>query len=311
MLWIYNMRMTIEQIRCVLAVAESGSFTAASRVVSLSQSAVSKKIALLERELGVVLFDRTTRNVQPTSAGKNFVHYAGEIVRNYDLLTSSLRSYHPTGSKRLIIGSIYFSPEQSIAPYVALYAHDHPATEIETVYNTTTPLMDALSKGEIDVAIVSSMYTSDEEGDPPNFSRDARFLSYSLAVDPYYLVVSKRHRLAEHKIADYGDLQGEKLITLDRNMDVYHRSVNRIFEEEGIEPEIAVKSGSIAEALLLVSQDVGVAIFSTRATGGAEGVRLIRMRRPLLRDTQIVIRRETNPPSPIKSFFAYMKNSYR
>ena len=306
--------MTIEQIRCTLAVAETGSFTEASRAVSLSQSAVSKKVAQLERELGVALFERTTRNVEPTPAGRNFVRYAAEIVRNCDLLTASLKSYHPTGSKRLVIGSIYFSPEQSIAPYVALYTHDHPATEIETVYDTTTPLIDALFKGRVDVAIVSSMYTSDELDNlnaPPNFSRDERFISYSLAVDPYYLVVSKRHRLAGRKIADYCDLRGEKLITLDKNMDVYHRSVNRIFEEEGIKPEIAVKSGSIAEALLLVSQDVGVAIFSTRAIGGTEGIRLVKMKRPLLRDTQIVIRKETNAPSPIKSFFKYIKSSYR
>lgn len=303
--------MNFEQLQCVLAVAKYGSFTEAARYLPFSQSAVSKKIATLEHELGLPLFRRTTRDVGLTPAGKTFLEHGDEILRQYNLMLKKMAAHRPTERSRLVIGSIYFAPSQSIAPYVALFALNNPAVEIETVYGTTSPLIEGLLAGEIGVAIVSSMYTADEDAPPANFARDERLVSTSLSVDPYSLVVGKNHPFATRKSVSYKELKGEKLISLDKHMDVYHRALNRVFEEEGVKPNIVVTSGSVQDALLLVSQNVGVAIFSAKATSGAEEVQLVRMKRPLLRDTQIVIRREKNIPAHIGAFYKFMRSGYR
>lgn len=306
--------MDIEQIQCVIATAREASFSKAAASLRMSQSSVSKKVAQAERELDTTLFKRSTRNVTPTDACRIFLRHGEEIIRQHTLMTKKIRASQAREKSRIVIGSIYFAPSQSIAPYVALYALDHPEIEIETVYGTTSPLTRDLLEGNVDVAVVSSMYamrSTHENTASQNFSSDDRFLSASLARDPYYLVVSAFHRFADRKIVDYCDIRNEKIITLDKNMDVYHRAINQAFEMEGIVPNIALKSGSIQEALTLVSQNVGVAIFSTKAASGVEGVRLIEMRNPLLRDTQILIRNEKNIAPPIRSFFKFMKESYR
>lgn len=302
--------MNIDQIRCVLSVAKYGSFTEASAHLPFAQSSISKKIAVLEKELDVSLFDRTTREVVLTQAGKRFVARGEEMLRIHAALMADLHGHRPE-RPRLVIGSIYFAPDQSISPYVALFSFDHPSTEIETIYGTTTPLIEGLLEGAVDVALVSSMYTEGDEETPHNFTADDRFLAASLAIDPYYLVVSECHRFAGREIVDYGDIRNEKLISLGKSMDVYHRALDCVLREEGITPNVKIKSGSVQEALLLVSQNLGVAILSSKVASNREGVRLIRMRRPLLRDTQIVIRNEKRIAPQIRSFYQYMKDNYR
>lgn len=302
--------MNMDQIRCVLIVARCGSFTEASFQSNLSQSSISKKIASLEKELGVALFDRTTRTVRATLAGEEFVRHGREILHQYNLLRKGMRSY-ARPRDRLVVGSIYFAPDQGLASCIAKFTTEYPAIEIETVYDTTSPLMEGLLGGDIDVAIVSSMYPSDCIGSPPNFAADSRFVSSSLDVSPYYLVVGERHPLAGRKVVDYRDLRGEKLITLDKNMDVYHKAVDGVFEKEGFRPDIVVQSGSIQEALVLVSKNIGVAIFSPKVASGFEGVRLIELRRPLLRDTQIVVRDTRRISDSVRLFYEYVKLNYR
>ena len=81
----------LADLRAFLAVADLGSFRAASETLHLSQSALSRRVDKLEDALGVALFTRTTRKVELTTVGRTFVHRARNILNEVD---SSLLGIH-------------------------------------------------------------------------------------------------------------------------------------------------------------------------------------------------------------------------
>jgi LysR family hydrogen peroxide-inducible transcriptional activator len=301
--------MDMEQIECVLAVTKYGSFTEASYQIAITQSAITKKISRLEKELDVILFDRANRPIMLTEAGQAFVEQAQTIAATYKLLQHSLKEYR-ISSRQLVIGTIYFSYSHSIAPQIAHYATAHPEIKIETLYSMTSQLIESLLTGDIDVAIVSSMYFPDEHP-PKNFSGDARFLSASFSKNPYFLAVSDKHHLAGRNIVDYQDIVHEKFIAPHPKMDVYHTAFNEVFKQKQMRPNITVHSGSTRDTLRLVSENVGVAMVSSAVISDSSGVKLIPMKRPLIRDNQILIRRENRIPVHTQRFFDYFINIYR
>ena len=76
--------MEIKGLRTIVAVAETGSFTRAGQRLSVSQSAVSQQIRVLEKEVGTALFTRQARNVVPTQAGNVLLPYARQIIAKAD-----------------------------------------------------------------------------------------------------------------------------------------------------------------------------------------------------------------------------------
>ncbi len=301
--------MDIAQIECVLAVAKHHSFTEAAYDVALSQSAVSKNISGLELELNVRLFERNTRSVELTPAGEEFVKYGAQMLESYQSLRKSLQKYKNTDKQHLIIGSIIFGDNSGITSQIAAFAKAFPEIKFEIVEGTTVPLVDGVLDSSVDVAFVSSMYPSHSEDATANYSLDKRLISYSIAKDDYYLVTSKNHPLANRESVDYDELKDEKFLIFDKSMSVYYNAFYKLFEKEGYRPNIILQCSSIRTMLGLIAENTGVALLSSRVAKGNENIVLIPLSRPLVRDTQIIIRNDKNLPVQVKAFFNFFKNN--
>src|SRR5260221_10039865 len=83
--------LTPQDLRLLLAVAETGSFTAAAGKLGLTQSAVSHAVRNAERQIGVVLFERGRRGALPTAAGQRAIVHARQILRQFDVLVTESR----------------------------------------------------------------------------------------------------------------------------------------------------------------------------------------------------------------------------
>ncbi len=84
--------MTLRQLQAFILTCELGSFTRTGERMLITQSAVTLLIKQLERDLGVTLFDRTTRALRLTSAANEALPIARRMLRNQELLTDSLRA---------------------------------------------------------------------------------------------------------------------------------------------------------------------------------------------------------------------------
>ena len=90
------MNVTIKQLQAFLAVVEYGSFTRAAERLRLAQPALSRGIRELERQLAVRLFDRTTRRVELTEAGREFGAAAHKLMGDLDL---AVRNAHDLAAR--------------------------------------------------------------------------------------------------------------------------------------------------------------------------------------------------------------------
>lgn len=143
----------IDLLRSLVAIAETGSFTAAADQIGRTQSAISMQMKRLEEQVERPLFVRDGRTSTLTPAGNDLLDYARRILRLQDAALSSLREPEMEGAVRVGIPDDYvgvFMP-----PILARFARSHPRVQVDLRCETSDRLRESLLAGEIDLAVVT------------------------------------------------------------------------------------------------------------------------------------------------------------
>lgn len=121
----------IDCLRAFVRVLEGGSFSSAAQELGIGQPAVSKRIALLEAELGAQLFLRTSRRLRPTQEGERIHELARQILASYEQarIRVAEAAPQPSGTLRLSLPSSF--GRRFLMPVVAEYVRDHPQVRLE------------------------------------------------------------------------------------------------------------------------------------------------------------------------------------
>jgi DNA-binding transcriptional LysR family regulator len=122
--------LTARQLHAVLAVAEYNSFIAAAAFLKTSQPALTRTIKRVEDVLGVLLFDRSTRRVAITAAGKEFVAVADRMLSDLHISISSMREIGEQQRGQIIISSIMSVANGLLPAIVAKYRSSRPGIEV-------------------------------------------------------------------------------------------------------------------------------------------------------------------------------------
>lgn len=138
-----------ELLRSFVAVAQSGSFTAASERVSLSQSTVSQHIRRLEELLDRPLFERDTRNVHLSQHGDALFRYAVRILELMDEAVTSVCGPPLSGKVRLAMSEDFASAHLTAA--LASFVQRNPEVELAISTGLSGDLFDALDEGRHDL----------------------------------------------------------------------------------------------------------------------------------------------------------------
>lgn len=141
----------LELIRAFVAVADHGSMTIAGNALHLTQSAVSQQIMRLERRLGQALFLRERRGLKLTAAGDRLLPKARRLIGLNDEIWAEMTTAC-AGPVRL--GVPYDLAGPFLAPILKGFAEASPLVEISLVCATSPQLLEALGKGEVDIALV-------------------------------------------------------------------------------------------------------------------------------------------------------------
>lgn len=141
----------LELIRAFVAVADHASMTIAGNALHLTQSAVSQQIMRLERRLGQSLFLRERRGLKLTAAGDRLLPKARRLIGLNDEIWAEMTT-GCAGPVRL--GVPYDLAGPFLAPILKGFAEASPLVEISLVCATSPQLLEALGKGEVDIALV-------------------------------------------------------------------------------------------------------------------------------------------------------------
>jgi DNA-binding transcriptional LysR family regulator len=137
-------------------VATLGGFTRAAEVVGLSQSAVTRQIQTLEDKLGVPLFERTTRKVVLTLAGRSLLAEARKLNGNLEDLLVRFRSEHVEGAKRVRVGFSRTIGLATLPGFLAPFHRRAPEVRLQVSHEGSGELLAALLDHRLDIAVVSA-----------------------------------------------------------------------------------------------------------------------------------------------------------
>lgn len=138
-------RHSLIELEAVLAIVRCGSFRAAALDLGMSTTAISNAVGKLERELAVRLFNRTTRSVSLTHAGRIFVKQIKPALEDIQKAMNTVRSQQETPSGTLRINAFATAAREIMAPLVLSYMQRYPQVHIDLV--TEGRLVDVVAAG--------------------------------------------------------------------------------------------------------------------------------------------------------------------
>ena len=172
--------MDADDLRIVDAVAKNGSMNRAAAELNMVQSNVTARIRLLEEELGVQLFVRHSRGVEPSEAGLRLLSYGEQIRALFQQAITAVKE-DGTPKGKLRIGTTETIAGLRLPTLIAQYAQQYPGVELAIVTGTTTSLIDQVVDQRLDGAFVAGPIHHQELSEEPLFLEELVLLS-SLSV---------------------------------------------------------------------------------------------------------------------------------
>ena len=241
--------MKLEYLHEFLVLTRTGNFTIAAKELEITQTALSRHIQQLESELDVILFERSTRKMQLTQAGKSFLKYAQnsldvrqemaaalEHIRNEDiryLTIATMRNFKPYGIDRLCMS----------------FVKTHPNIMCNMVEAEAENQKSRFANEECDVGIDSEIETSND-----NLERGAK-----IATDTIVVLLPEDHELAGQERVELKQLVNERFITMPTYSSAYRHSIN-VCKNAGIRPKVVYTALREGDCVQMVSEGMGVSL---------------------------------------------------
>ncbi|KMN78956.1 LysR family transcriptional regulator [Chromobacterium sp. LK11] len=149
------MNISLRHLRAFSAVAEAESFTAAARQLFLTQSTLTKTIRELEQEIGLTLFERTTRKVALTTQGNAFLPVARRLLNDFELLLSDLREKSAGSSGSVYVASGMAFASSVLPEVLKRLRRDYPCIHVRLLDDTSGGVVRRIESGEVDIGIGS------------------------------------------------------------------------------------------------------------------------------------------------------------
>ena len=233
--------MDADDLRIVEAVARIGSMNRAAAELNMLQSNVTARIRLLEEELGVQLFVRHSRGVEPSEAGLRLLSYVEQIRALFREATTAVKEDGiPKGKLR--VGMLETTAGLRLPTLVAQYARQYPKVELAIVTGTTTSLINQVVEHELDGAFVAGPVHNRELSEEPLFLEDL------VLVSP----------LSMQTFDDLAEAENLKVIVLRQGCS-YRERLGSILDGLGIR-YVMMEFGSLDAIITSITAGVGITL---------------------------------------------------
>jgi DNA-binding transcriptional LysR family regulator len=295
------MNITLRQMRAFSTVARAGSFTAAARQLSLTQSAVSMLVQQLEEEVGLRLFDRSRNSVTLTESGQQLLPLARRMLddlRQMEEGASDLRTLR-SGLLRVVAPQLLACTW--MAGVLAQFDTKFPDVGLRVLDGTADDIVPAVRRGDAEIGFGPERPTGEDV---------TRTFLMNM---PMRLACAASHPLANRTAVSWSDLRGERWV-------IYSSDFNRYLEQllhdydASLSIQTVTEVGYLTTALALVGAGLGVAAVPDYAYSfaGNFNLRFVPLRAPAIEREFFVYQRRGMALSPAADAFTQlMKQSAR
>ncbi len=249
--------MELQQLRYIVAVAETRSFTRAAERCFVVQSALSHQVAKLERELGFKLFARTSRRVELTQAGATFLPAAREALAAAERAVTEAAAAVGEVRGRLSIGVIPTVAAVDLPGLLEQFRDAYPGVRVALTVGGSWEMTERVAAGELDIAFLGL-----PEGDEPQGVRKRE-----LARDDLVAVLPAGHRLAGRDRIALADLAQETFVDFPAGSPGRAQS-DRAFADAQLARDVAYEVPTPDLMIGLVRRRLAVAFLPATFVGG-------------------------------------------
>lgn len=262
--------MELHQLRCFVAAAEELHFGRAAQRLQMMPSALGRHIKLLEEDLGVRLFARTTRAVSLTEDGAVLLREGRALLGRAEAIEDGFRRrLRKPQARRFRIGAIDSAAAGLLPPLLRDLRASHPDVAVQLLEEKTIRLLPKLLSGALDLAFVR----------PPE-RPDRRIEFVPLLQETAVVALSHKHALARRKQIVLPDIADQPLIVPERRSRPHsHDLTTKLFDEAGLTPRIQEIADEKQTIVNMVAARLGVAIVPRwTARMAIPGVRFVPLR---------------------------------
>jgi DNA-binding transcriptional LysR family regulator len=254
------MNITLRQIQAFRTVAEFGSFTRAAERLKVAQPALSLSIRELERELNLRLFDRTTRRVELTGAGREFLQSADKLLADLDRAVRDARDLSEKKRGRIMIAAPPLLAAMIVPSAIAEYNASFPGIDVGLIdARVGDEILERLRAGEADLAIG----TFDERAD--GIRREV------LAQDALAVFCAPASALAKKRRVRWADLDAHKLIMLTRDSSIRVLTERTLAQAGHDTGKPLYEVSQMTTAVMLAEAGLGITVLPAYAWSFARG----------------------------------------
>ena len=238
-------------LECFTAVAADLHFGRAAQRLEIHPSALGRNIRLLEEELGVRLFSRTTRNVHLTDSGQALLSEARYLLKHMNEVKHKVRNKAESSERVFRLGAMDSAATGLVPPLLHDFHVIQPNIEVVLIEDKSVRLLPKLLSGALDLAFVR----------PPYFSNKSDFDFDFLLKEATVVALPKAHPLAQQNQVTVPDLDGVPLILPSaRSRPHSYNLTMRLFTDAGLHPNIVQQAEEKHTIINLVGAEIGAAL---------------------------------------------------
>lgn len=279
-------------------VAGCGSFTKAGQQAGLTQSAITRQIRGMEDRLGVALFERTTRHVRLTAAGKLLFEKSRSIL---DAISSTLQQLQQDFNlvpKIIRVGVARSIGLAYLPGFFFAFQKRYPKIQIQVIHQSSGEILTRIEEGELDAGLLSP---------PPQLARGLQIThrfddGFTVIVPPQFALPSGFKGTNVKGLMKL--LSGQRWLLIDRECNTGKR-LHHWLAKQGLRIEPAMEMDTFDLIVNLVSLGMGVSLVPHRTLPlyvKSRSVQRIKLMPKFSRELVVVIRKNRKPPEHITQF---------
>ncbi|MFR0674434.1 LysR family transcriptional regulator [Enterobacterales bacterium AW_CKDN230030176-1A_HGKHYDSX7] len=233
--------MDLATLGAFIAIAETGSFSGAAQRLFLTQPAISKRVANLEQQLDTRLFDRLGREVTLTEAGRALLPRAYQILNVLDDTRRALTNLSGEVGGRLTLATSHHIGLHRLPPVLRAFTRQYPQVALDIQFLDSEAAYDEVLHGRAEIAVIT-------------LAPEPHALIRATPVwrDWLDFVASPEHPLANDRTVSLADVARHPAVFPGGNTFTHH-IVHRLFESQGLTPNIAMSTNYLETIKMMVS----------------------------------------------------------
>jgi DNA-binding transcriptional LysR family regulator len=241
----------LANLRLIRDVAHAHSISKGAKLREISQSAASQAIQEVERELGITLFDRSTRPLTVTPAGKLYVEYCRDVLRRHEQLEAGLQEMKKEASGKVRLAAIYSVGLSEMAEIEGRFHELFPQAELSVSYLRPERVWEAVESDQADIGLMSYAESSRE------------VVALPWREEEMVAAVGSEHRLAGCGQVAAEALEGESFIGYDDDLPIQSQ-IERFLREHRVSVETVLRFDNLEMIKQAVAHGAGVSIMPER-----------------------------------------------